>query len=148
MAKHTRLTSSCGSTRPVKKSRRSLTTKLAKELFSPQCVSEVEITVPAMVSLEVASDVVVPVTTTPEVIPNVAVPAEVILEIVSAPLPTISEPDVVSITSLGTDTIPSPPVMILGMTTLPCSSTTGLVYSLKFSPQYFIFLPLSTFIFL
>lgn len=41
VAKHTRLASSRGSTRPEKKPHPSLTTKLAKELLSPRHASEI-----------------------------------------------------------------------------------------------------------
>lgn len=67
MAKHTRLASAHGSTRPVKKSRRYFTTKLVRELPSPQC---------ALKAIEVAANVYEPITTTPkaafEVAPAVA----------------------------------------------------------------------------
>lgn len=114
MAKRTRLAGSRGYTRPVKKPHRSLTTELATELTSPQCVSEViggatEITVPVVISdkvapnvvalaastHEVASDIVVPATAIHEVTPNIVAEAEVIPETISEVVPTTSGPDVV-----------------------------------------------------
>lgn len=69
-----------------------------------------------------------------EVALDAVAPAEVIPETVSVVAPVTLEPDVIIVTSLGTSTIPLPPVMMHGMVTPSCSLTTGMVSFRKLLP--------------
>lgn len=80
---------------------------------------------PVVATCEVASNVVAPVAVTPETIAEAA--------------PAISKPDITIVASLDTGVIPSPPVIMPGMTTLPHSPTIGLVSYHKSNPHYFLF---------
>lgn len=96
VAKCTRSASTHSSIRLVKKPHHSLMTKLAKKLPSSQCTLEV---------LGVATKISEPVAATQEATSKVAL--------------AISEPTVIIVIGEGTSAIPSPPVMIPGMTLLP-----------------------------
>lgn len=150
MAKRTRLASSHGSTRPVKKPRCSLTTELAKELCSPRGASDavgttIEISAPLVTTKEVSSNVAVSTTTNHRVASDVVVQEEVIPKSISETVPTTSEADVVIVTSLDSGTIPSLPVMMPKMATAPHNSTTALVSSCEFLPPLLYSLPSSAF---
>lgn len=64
-------------------------------------------------------------------------------EVASKVAPTVSEPVVVIVTGEGTSTIPSPPIMMPRMATLPCSPMTELVSSYKYKHLIFFSILLS-----
>lgn len=67
---------------------------------------------------------------------EIHMPMATIQEVAPDVAAAISEPEVVIVTGIGTSAIASPPVMIPKMATPPCSLTTGLVSSHKFSPIF------------
>lgn len=86
-----------------------------------------EVLVPMVASHEFVSDVAAPIVVTSETISKAA--SEPVIVVSSS---ATSEPDVAIVVGLGTGAIHSPPVMMPGLATPPCSPTTGLVSSRKF----------------
>lgn len=80
-----------------------------------------------------------PVAATHEVASDIVASVAVTLKTVFEATPTISKPDIAIVAGLGTDTIPSPSVMMPGVATPPYSLTTGLVSSCEPIPNILSF---------